>query len=447
MDTFVVLNLVLLVVFILLTAFFVGAEFAVVKLRMSRIEQMVAEGNKSAIIAKKVANNLDYYLSACQLGITVTALALGALSKPTVKELLYPVFSYFGTSESLTDVLSYAISLALVTFLHVVIGELAPKTLAIQYTERVTLILARPLYWFGKIMAPLIFFLNGSSRVFLKMFGVKPANEQHAHSEEELRIIMAQSYKSGEINETEFNYMQNIFKFNDRDVKDIMVPRPQIISISNDMDRDEIRAVINEHQFTRYLVTDAGNKDRILGFINVKEMLTDFVVNGRKPLEQFIHDVPIIHESTTLHEALLSMQSNRVHIAQVVDEYGGTAGMLTMEDILEEIVGEIHDEFDDNEVPHIQKINETTYKLNGRVLLDELEAAFGLRFNDEDKMEVDTIAGWLIRNSNEVKVMTELEAHGHKWTVMEMDNHQIINIKMKKLTSKSNHENMVSSGI
>ncbi|MFJ6413140.1 transporter associated domain protein [Terribacillus saccharophilus] len=432
MDPSIVINLSLVVLFIIFTAFFVGAEFSVVKVRMSRIDQLVAEGNKRAIIVSKLVNNLDYYLSACQLGITVTALVLGALGEPTVEKILHPLFNDLGLSESVSTLLSYAIAFASVTFLHVVIGELAPKTLAIQYTEQLTLILGPPLYWFGKLMAPFIYLLNGSARVFLKLFGVKPAAHESAHSEEELRIIMTQSYQSGEINKTELSYMENIFTFDERVAKDIMVPRTQVVTLEKSMTAAEVIEIIDEHQFTRYLVTEDGDKDHIIGFVNVKEMLTDFAAGRRQSLPNFIHELPLIHEGTSLQDALLKMQTERVHIALVVDEYGGTAGILTMEDILEEIVGEIHDEFDEDEVPDIQEVSDRTYHINGRVLLDDLEDQFGSVFDNRE--DVDTIGGWIFVKNDEVDSQTTVvDVAGNEWEVIEMDNHQILMIELRIL--------------
>ncbi|MFB1097339.1 hemolysin family protein [Terribacillus sp. JSM ZJ617] len=443
MDPLLVLNLALVALFIILTAFFVGAEFSVVKVRMSRVEQLIEEGNKNALVVKKLVHNLDYYLSACQLGITVTALVLGALGEPTVEKILHPVFDYFGFSESLSTILSFAIAFAVVTFLHVVIGELAPKTLAIQYTEKMTLILARPLYWFGKLMAPFIYTLNGSARVFLRMFGVKQVAHEQAHSEEELKIIMAQSFQSGEINKTELDYMENIFTFNDRVVKDILVPRTQVVAISDTMTRQEIQEIMVEHQYTRYPVTEGGDKDRIYGFVNVKEMLTDFTSKEDKKLDAFIHPIPTVHEGTSLNDTLLTMQKRRVHIALVVDEYGGTAGIVTMEDMLEEIVGEIRDEFDENEKPDIQKVSENKYRLNGRVLLEEIEEQFDIRFINE--AEVDTIGGWMLTNLRSIEEHRVIEAHGYEWEITETLNHQIVEVEMRKQTQVEQLEESISN--
>lgn len=433
MDIVTILNLVLLVILIGLTAFFVGSEFAVVKIRMSRLDQLIAEGNKKAVLAKKVAVNLDYYLSACQLGITVTALGLGALGKPTVERLMYPIFDFFAISDAIASAASYAIAFLLVTFLHVVIGEMAPKTLAIQYAEKMTLILAPSLYWFGFVMKPFIWTLNGSAGVLLKTFGVKPAGHEQAYSEEELKIIMAQSYEGGALNQTELSYMENVFTFDERMVKDIMVPRTELVTLDKDMPLDEIIKTLDENNYTRYPVSENGDKDLIIGFVSAKKMLPHIVAGRKRKLEEFIRKLPIVFETTGLQDALLRMQNTHVHIALVADEYGGTAGMITMEDILEEIVGEIRDEFDADEVPDISKIDEKQYLINGRVLLKDLQDRFGLVFDESE--DIDTIGGWIyFKSPGEVQTGDIISKDNSLWTVTVMDNQQIKQVMFRQET-------------
>ena len=401
-----------------------ASEFAVVKIRISRIDQLISEGNKKAVLAKKVASDLDYYLSACQLGITVTTLGLGALGKPAVEGLLYPLFNLFNVSDTVASASSYAIAFVLVTFLHVVAGEMAPKTLAIQFAEKLTLMLSPPLYWFGRILSPFIKALNGTSRLILRAFGVKPAGHEEAYSEEELKIIMAQSFQGGEIDQTELEYMENVFSFDERVAKDIMVPRTELVTLDLDMNYDEIVSIIDEHNYTRYPVVEDGDKDRIIGVVNVKKMLTHIAAKRERKLEEFVRDLPYVLEATHIQDALLKMQQERVHMALVIDEYGGTSGILTMEDVLEEIVGEIRDEFDDDEVADIRKVAENQYMINGRVLLIELEELFGLTF--EDSEDIDTVGGWIqYRKVDTVQDGDQLVHGEHLWTVKEMDNHQI----------------------
>ncbi|WP_050182102.1 hemolysin family protein [Domibacillus robiginosus] len=430
MDSIILLNLFLVAVMIALTAFFVGAEFAILKVRMSRIDQLISEGNKKAVLARKVAHNLDYYLSACQLGITITALILGALGEPTVEKILHPVFESMELSDAMATVLSYAIALSLVTFLHVVLGELAPKTLAIQFAERMTLLLAPPLYWFGKIMSPFIWALNGAARIFLRLFGVEPAGHDEVHSEEELKLIMHQSFESGEINQTELNYLENIFAFDERVIKDIMIPRTEIVTLEKDISFENMIAVLEENDYTRYPVTEAYDKDQVIGFVNTKEMLTHIAAGNDREMERFIHEMPRFHEATPIQAVLLKMQQSRTHMAIVTDEYGGTAGLVTMEDILEEIVGEIRDEYDTDEIPDIQEKSETEYVVNGRVLLSELEERFGFSFPESN--DVDTIGGWIqIQNDKLTEEGDMINLHSHLWTVIEMENYQIKLVSLK----------------
>ncbi|UJF26608.1 hemolysin family protein [Planococcus sp. 107-1] len=424
MDIITILNLGLLVLLLALTAFFVGSEFAVVKIRISRLDQLIAEGNKKAITAKKVASDLDYYLSACQLGITVTALGLGALGKPTVERLMYPIFEFLSVSDAVASASSYAIAFLLVTYLHVVLGEMAPKTLAIEYAEKMSLLLAPPLFWFGKALKPFIWLLNGAARILLRAFGVQPAGHDQAYSEDELKIVMAQSYEGGELNETELSYMENVFTFDERAAKDIMVPRTELITLDKDMPLEEIVQILDENNYTRYPVTEDGDKDSIIGFVSAKKMLPHIVAGRPWQLQDFVLEVPTIFEMTGLQNALLRMQHARVHIAIVADEYGGTAGMLTLEDILEEIVGEIRDEFDEDEQPEIDQIGEHQYLINGRVLLRDLEERFGLTF--EESADIDTIGGWVhYKSVGEVQTGDTLRKENSLWTVTEMDNQQI----------------------
>ncbi|WP_203333534.1 CNNM domain-containing protein [Planococcus beigongshangi] len=423
MDIITIVNLGLLVLLLGLTAFFVGSEFAVVKIRMSRLDQLIAEGNKKAVTAKKVAGDLDYYLSACQLGITVTALGLGALGKPAVERLMYPVFDFFDASDAVAATASYAIAFLLVTYLHVVVGEMAPKTLAIEFAEKMSLLLAPPLYWFGKVMKPFIWTLNGAARLLLRAFGVQPGHEK-AYSEDELKIVMAQSFEEGALNETELTYMENVFTFDERAAKEIMVPRTELVTLDKDMPLEEIVEILDENNYTRYPVTEDGDKDRIIGFVSAKKMLPHIVAGRPWELENFVRELPTIFEMTGLQDALLKMQHARVHIALVADEYGGTAGMITMEDLLEEIVGEIRDEFDDDEVPDISLVNDNDYMLNGRVLLKDLEDRFGLSF--EESEDIDTIGGWVhYKSAGEVHTGDTVTQGDTSWTVTEMDNQQI----------------------
>jgi len=431
LDPSLVINLLLVVLLLLLTAFFVGSEFAVIKVRMSRIEQLIAEGNKKAVAAKNVVEKLDYYLSACQLGITVTALGLGALGEPTIEKIVHPVFHQFGISESWATPISYVLALSLMTFLHVVMGEMAPKSLAIQFAERLALAFAPPLVWFGKVTFPFIWLLNGSAQLILRILGVKPVGHEQAHSEEELKIIMTQSFQSGEINQTELSFMQNIFAFDERIARDIMVPRRQVVMLDVNMSREEVLAIIEENGYTRYPVTENGDKDAILGYLNAKEYMTNAVMGRSVSLRDHIHELEVVFETAPLQNVLFQMQKKSVHMAAVIDEFGGTAGIITMEDILEEIVGEIRDEFDKDEQSDIVQTADGGYIINGRVLLDDLEERFGITF-DREIYDAETIGGWLQMQLMEQDYANKsVQDQNITWTALEIDNHQVLKVSME----------------
>ncbi len=408
---------------------FVGSEFALVKVRATKIEEMVAEGNGSAAVVKKMISNLDYYLSACQLGITVTSLGLGWLGEPVFSKLLHPIFELIPMPDALNTTISIVVSFLVVTYLHVVLGELAPKTLAIQHTEKVALLYARPLYYFGLIMKPLIWLMNGSARMIIRLFGINPDENNDAMTEEEIKMIINNSYNSGEINQTELAYMQNIFSFDERQAKDVMVPRTQMVTLNEPFTVDELLETLKEYQFTRYPITEDGDKDHIKGFINVKEFLTEYASGKPIKIANYIHELPLISETTRISDALIRMQRERVHISLVIDEYGGTAGILTMEDILEEIVGEIRDEFDDNEVNDVIKLNDDTFQINGRVLLEDLTDQLGIEFDDSD--DIDTIGGWLQAHNTNLQKNDYVDTYFDRWIISDIENHQIITVILK----------------
>lgn len=429
----IITNLLLVVLLIALTGFFVATEFAIVKVRGSRIDQLISEGRKGAHSAKHVVTHLDEYLSACQLGITITALGLGWLGEPTVEEMLHPVFENFHLNPSLSGLLSFGIAFVSITFLHVVVGELAPKTVAIQKAEAITLAFSRPIIWFYKIMYPFIWLLNGSARLLVGLFGLKSASEHEiAHSEEELRILLSESYESGEINQNELNYVNNIFEFDERIAKEIMVPRTEIVTFDISDDIETIIDVIQKEKYTRYPVID-GEKDNVVGMINIKEILTAKLT--RKDLQKesilssFIKPVIRVIETIHIHDLLVKMQKERIHMAILIDEYGGTSGLVTVEDILEEIVGEIRDEFDVDEISEIRKVAENHYLFSSRVLIDEVNDLLGIHISEED---VDTIGGWFMTKNIDAKIGDVIEEEGYVFKIIEIDEYHIAYLEVQK---------------
>lgn len=428
----IIFNLFLVAILILLTAFFVATEFAIVKVRRTRIDSLIEQGNNSAKLVKQILENLDGYLSACQLGITVTALGLGWLGEPTVQRLLNPLFEELHVTPSLASFLSFLIAFLIVTYLHVVVGELAPKTVAIQKAEGIALFVARPLIFFYKIMYPFIWLLNGSARLMVRAFGFKPQDTHaEAHSEEELRLILSESYKSGEINQAEMEYVTNIFEFDETLAREIMVPRTEIVVFYKQKSIQENLATVYDGQFTRYPVAD-GDKDNIIGLVNIKEIFTDkFFGKEITSLDEYIRPIIHVSEATPIKQLLVKMQKERIHMAIVNDEYGGTAGLVTVEDILEEIVGDIRDEFDIEEKKLYEKMNEHSMIVSGKLHIEELnELLEGIEIDDED---VETVGGWIFKQNIDAKQGTVIELDNYRFVVTEMDGYQIKTIKIAKI--------------
>ncbi|SDZ22033.1 hemolysin family protein [Bacillus sp. 166amftsu] len=426
-------KLIMVVILIALTGFFVAVEFAIIKVRSSRVDQLVGEKKRGALAAKKVISNLDEYLSACQLGITITALGLGWLGEPTIKHLLEPLFLKMELSPAIASTVSFIIAFAVITFLHVVIGELAPKTLAIQKAEQVSLLLSQPLIYFYRIMYPFIWALNGSSRLVTGIFGLHPASEHEvAHSEEELRLILSESYESGEINQAEFKYVNNIFEFDNRLAKEIMVPRTEIVGLYEDEPFETHVKVIGQEKYTRYPVF-GEDKDEIIGMVNVKDLFIHYM-DGEQEEDRSItsYTRPVIEvlENIPIHDLLLQMQKKRIPLAILYDEYGGTAGIVTLEDILEEIVGEIRDEYDEDEHPPVEHISETYKIIDGKVLISEVNDLLGLHLVADD---VDTIGGWIMMQKQTITEGDIMETNGWVFKVLEKDMHQIKRVEIKKI--------------
>jgi CBS domain containing-hemolysin-like protein len=429
LDSLTLLKLFAVAVLILLTAFFVAAEFAIVKIRKSRIDQLAEEGNKRAIAAQKVIENLDGSLSACQLGITITALGLGWLGEPTVEAILGPVFEKMELSTAVVHTLSFAIAFSSITFLHVVLGELAPKTVAIQKAESISLMLSPALISFYRIMYPFIWFLNGSAQLLVRMLGFKPASEHDmAHTEEELRLILSESYKSGEINKSEFSYVEKVFEFDDRTAKEIMVPRTEMVCMYLDNTMQENIDIIAEEKYTRYPVV-GEDKDNVLGMVNAKEVFFDLIKGKEFPLDHYIRPTLSVFENTPIKETLLKLQKKGFHMAVLVDEYGGTAGIVTIEDILEELVGEIRDEFDEDESPMIQAISPNVKHFDGKVLISEVNDIYGLEIDDS---ELDTIGGWILSQNSEIQEQQVITLKDYDFKVIELDGHQVKKIEISK---------------
>jgi CBS domain containing-hemolysin-like protein len=386
-------NLLLVLVLVLLNGIFVAAEFSLVKIRQSRLTQLVSEGNRMAGYALKVNKRLDSYLSATQFGITLASLGLGWVGEPAISELLVePLMFQMGvTDHTLISTVSVVIGFSIITFLHIVLGELAPKSLAIQKTEGSALLLSAPLMFFYNLFLPVIWILNASANALLRTVGVEPASEaEAAHSEEEIRILMNQSAKSGVLDKDEMKLMDNIFEFSDLLAREVMLPRTDMDVLYSNLSLEDNMRIITETKHSRYPVA-LEDKDRIIGFIHITDLLFA-PPEQQNDLASLVRPILNVPESMEISHVLKLMQKNHSQLTLVVDEYGGTAGLLTAEEILEEIVGDLHDEFED-ERPSVER-NGEFISVEGRMLIEDVNELTGVIIEDE---EVDSIGGWLFK--------------------------------------------------
>ncbi|OAB34366.1 hypothetical protein PMSD_14805 [Paenibacillus macquariensis subsp. defensor] len=388
------INITLVLLLVLLNGVFVAAEFSLVKIRQTRITQLVSEGNKLAGFALKVNNKLDSYLSATQFGITLTSLALGWLGEPAISELLVePIMFKLGiTDPTLITTVGVVVGFSLITFLHIVLGELAPKSIALQRTEGTVLALSAPLIFFYKIFFPFIWILNASANALLRMIGIQPASEaEGAHSEEEIRLLMNQSARSGVIDKEEMKLMDNIFEFSDLLAREVMLPRTDMVCLYVNLPLEDNIKIINETKHSRYPVA-LEDKDQILGFIHITDLL---LANKeqQEDLTSMLRPILNVPESMEISQVLRLMQKKHAQLTLVVDEYGGTAGLLTAEEILEEIVGDLYDEFEDDERENVE-IDGDIISVKGRMLIEDVNDLTGVLIEDN---EVDSIGGWLFK--------------------------------------------------
>ena len=439
MDVVPVLLQLLLVCFLIgMNGFFVAAEFCCVKMRPSRLETLIQEGNKRAVYAKKLTDELDEALSVTQLGITLASLGLGWVGEPFVAELIKPLTQSLGLGETLEHTISFALAFSLITAAHIILGELTPKSMAIASTEKILLSIALPMLIFWKVMYPFVIMLNVTANFVSKHLGLQSSGEgEVAHNPEEIRLLMEESHKQGLVDDTEVDFVDNVFDFTELSVREIMVPRTDMVCLYTNKTYEENLQTMLEEQMTRYPICNE-DKDHIIGFLHVKDLISWRLKDGKqlKPnLTKLARKVFVVPESMDVSVLLKMMQKNRSQLAIVVDEYGGTSGMVTIEDIVEELVGDIQDEFDE-ERSEIEKRDENLFSIDGKMLLEDLEDEFDIKIDDED---VDTVGGWLYdRIGGEPRVGQTAAFEGNTFYVEEVDGVRITRILLR--VAKKNHE-------
>lgn len=440
MDLFEILFDALVIIFLIfMNGFFVAAEFAVAKVRPSQLEMLCQQGNKQAEYAKSLVEHIDVSLSVTQLGITFTSLGLGWVGEPMVATWIMPICLNFGLGEAVGHTVSFTLAFAVITASHIVLGELVPKNMAIQSAEKVTLTIAAPLLLFQKFSYPFVWLLNHVANTVAGWMGLSVVTEtEEAHSEDEIRILMEESHKHGFIDKTEFDFVDNVFEFADTDVRDIMTPRTEMTCLYlEDSIEENIRVAVREKR-TRYPICREG-KDDIIGFLHTKDLL-DAITHGRRPnLRRLSRHALVVPESMSVSRLLKTMQKTRSQLAIVVDEYGGTAGMATIEDIIEELVGEIQDEFD-NERASVEEKEPGLYSVWGRLSLEEVNEEFDLHIDDEN---VDTLGGWLYSQIEAPPVVGACAVTDEaEYTVEEVERMSItrVTVRLKELPSEKSDE-------
>ncbi|EJP33141.1 MULTISPECIES: hemolysin family protein [Selenomonas] len=423
-----ILDLLLVVFLIFMNGFFVAAEFCCVKMRSSRLETMIAEGSSRAKYAKQLTDHLDSSLSVTQLGITLASLGLGWVGEPAVAQLILPLTRSVGLSDDVGHTVALAIAFSLITSLHIVLGELTPKSMAIANVERIMLAIAFPMVLFGKVMKPFVWILNTVANHISRHLGYEMTGEnEDAHTEEEIRLLMKESYRQGLINSTEADFVDNVFSFTELNAREIMVPRTDMICLYlDDTPAERIKTILEEQQ-TRYPVC-YEDKDHIIGFIHVKDLLPPLVRGETLNLRRYIRKALIVPESMDGSVLLRTMQAQGSQLAIVVDEYGGTAGMVTVEDIVEQIVGDIRDEFDE-ERESLEWRGEDLGSIDAKLLLEEVNDLLGIRIEDED---VDSIGGWIYDRLGEAPRVGHMTAHtGTLFFVEEVDGVRITRVLVR----------------
>jgi CBS domain containing-hemolysin-like protein len=393
---------------------------------------LAEDGNIRAKFVRHILNNVNAYLSASQLGITLASLAIGWLGEPAVAALLRPLLADI-VPEFVLHSLAFIIAYTLITIFHIIVGEQFPKMYAIRKAEAVTLWLAAPMIVFYKIMRPFIWFLNGTSNWLLRRSGIEPEEDhESAHTEEEIRLLMQKSHKSGMIDNTEFTLVDNIFEFAETNAREIMIPRTEMICLYAHLSYEENVEIAVSEMKTRYPVCDQ-DKDNIIGFIHIKDLMQN--ERRRSDLRSLIRPVLSVPESMPISALLKQMQKRKTKLALLIDEYGGTSGLVTDEDILEEIVGEIHDEFD-VERPNIELIGEDTYSVNGLVLIGEVNQFFDA---DIDNADYDTIGGWMYSQVEmPPRVGQRLWFGGYEFVIDEVDHMRVSRIVIRKKKTGEN---------
>ncbi|MBP6445279.1 MAG: HlyC/CorC family transporter [Saprospiraceae bacterium] len=379
---------------VFLNGFFVAAEFAIVKVRASQLKIKADDGDKTAILSSHIVNHLDGYLAATQLGITLASLGLGWVGEPVVSKIIINLFHLFGLqiSDALAHSIALPIAFAIITVLHIVFGELAPKSIAIQKPESTTMMIAYPLNVFYYVFKPFIWVLNGIANFILRALNIQSVHGSEIHSSDELKYLIKQSSDEGNIVNADYEIIRNAFDFSETNVRQILIPRNQVVAIDVDAFDEKMIDKLLEEGYSRIPCFEK-NIDNIIGVIYIKDLLILLKNNNELNIRQLMRPLIVTPESRKIGSLLKEFQLKHIQMAIVVNEFGGLEGIVTMEDIIEELVGEIQDEYD-NEIPIVEKIDEKSYNVIATSPLDDINEF--LPYAIESIEEATTLAGVII---------------------------------------------------
>lgn len=439
-----------LAVFVLIAAngFFVAAEFALVKVRATRIDQLVNEGKSVAKVVQQQIQHLDTYIAATQLGITLASLALGWIGEPSLAHLVEPLFAWAGAlAEGLSHSLAVAISFVLITAGHIILGELVPKAIALQRDETTVFFVARPLQIFARILRPFILLMNSAGNTVVRWLGMHATGENTSvHSPEELEMLVVESRKAGLLDAQEEELLRRVFDFEETEVRQVMIPRIEIVALPVSSTFEQVRQIVVREHYTRYPVYDE-NIDTIIGMLHLKDLLADSTPlkeeKSEKASESFdlrklLRPVLYVPELTSIGQVFTQMQRQRVHLAVAIDEYGETAGLMTLEDIMEELVGEVQDEFDspkEGVQREVETLADGSNSIDGLMALVDFAERFGLKL---EPAHAQTLGGYIQEKEDRVpRVGDTLRVGNYKIHVDEMDGRRVARVRVKQIKGKT----------
>ena len=433
------LRIVAVIALVLANGFFVAAEFSLVSVRRTRIAELVAQGDLKAKWVNRALENPDRVIAATQLGITLASLGLGWIGEPAIAHLIEPLIDKFPTAaqSGISHSISSGLAFIMITFLHVVVGELAPKSIALQNPEKTSLVVAQPTIWTEVLFKPAIWALNGAGNGLLRLIGINPVSgHELLHSVEELKMLVSASAEGGVVQEQQGEMLTAIFDLNVQVVRQMMVPRTEIQAVEADTPLEDILQLVTEWTYTKYPVYE-NDLDQIIGILHVKDLLhyiygakKETTPKNKQTARSLMREAMFVPEAISIDILLHRFRDNRQHIAIVLDEFGGTAGLVTLEDLLEEIVGEVSDQFD-SDTPEIQKMENGLVLIDGMTLIEDVNEQLGLYLNDPD---YDTIAGYMLGRLGRIaRIGDTVDTDNLRLRVEVMDNLRIAQISLSHL--------------